>query len=398
MQAQNLNRVLGVELKIIDQQLFSCRWCVLSKQKNMLNIEQQKMEEGPFNAILAALPKTYPIALTINGKGVIHKNGQFEIGLTFEQLFQQLFPAIAQENFYTQHFRGQSFAALSVVRKEMLDELLTKMKNAGLQVFSISLGGWPAVHIFTQLNSYDPAEVKFDGHCFNLNEEKALINYQYDHTRKSKFQMKIAEEPIAEENIIAYASAFQLMMYQQLNAIIVDVATINNSFTQFIAHHQLKKKALIFLFSLFIALLISFSLFSYYNESNAQLVQLVGAQSVNENQMDVMKQNIAENEALLQQLNWNGGYNYGFLLNEIGVSMPRQIQLLSVSMNEFKSEIEKTTRRPLIKIIGTTDNLTAVNNWIFMLKEKPWIKTVKLLKYQEMEETAFYQFNLELSY
>lgn len=398
MQLQNLNKVLGVELKIIEPQMFSCRWCLLSKQKNAITIEQQKVVEGNLVTILEALPKADPIALTLNGKGIIHKNSTPAAEVTFDQLFQQTFPSIAQQNFYVQYFSEPNCAALSIIRKEMVDDLLSKMKNSGLKVFTLSLGGLVTAPIWSQLNSYDASEIKFDGHVFSLNEAKTLMAYKYDNSAQSKFPLKIAEEPIAEENVIAYASAFQLMMHQQLNLIQADVTYINSSFADFISINQLKKKAMIFLFALFAALMISFSLFSYYNDRNAQLLQTVGAQSINEDQMDRMKKSIAENEALLKQLNWNEGYNYGFLLNEIGASMPRQIQLLSINVNEFKTEIEKTERRPHIQISGTTDNLTAVNNWIFVLKEKPWIKTVKLLRYQEEEESSLYQFNLDLSY
>lgn len=397
MQLQDLNSVLGVELKIIDDQLFSCRLCLVSKHKNALTIEHHKVVEGSLVAILADLPKAYPIALTLTGKGIIHKNVQVVEELTLQQLFQNIFPSIEQQNFYVQEFDQNQQGTISIIRKEVVDELLAKLKPAGLKIFTLSLGGVVSVPILAQLNSYD-SEIQFDGHLFSLTAAKEWISYKYDATIKNKFPIKIGEEPIPEENIVAYAAAFQLLLHQQLVLIKADVTSVNTGFADFITNHKLKKKALIFLFSLFAALMVSFALFSYYNDNNAKLVQTVGAQSINEEQVDRMKRNIAEHEALLKQLNWNGGYNYGLLLNEVGESMPKQIRLLSLTMNEFKSEIERTERKPQLKIMGTTANLTAVNNWIFVLKEKPWVKTVNLLKYQEDPDTDQYQFNLILTY
>lgn len=397
MQLQDLNSVLGVELKIIDDQLLSCRFCLVEKKKKTLSIEHQKVIEGSLITILEALPKAYPIALTLTGKGIIHKNIQVMENAATNQLFQNGFPSIEQQNFYLQQFEQGQQAVVSIIRKEVVDDLLAKLKPAGLKIFTLSLGGIVSAPVWSQLNMYDD-ELQFDGHLFNLGPAKEIMSYRYDAAIKSKFPIKVAEELIPEENILAYASAFQLLLHQQLSLICADINSVNTYFAAFISNTKLKKKALVFLFSLFAALMLSFVLFSYYNDRNSQLVQTVGAQSINEEQIDRMKKNIAENEALLKQLNWNGGYNYGFILNEIGKSMPRQIQLLSLSMNDFKTEIEKTERLPQVKIMGTTDNLTAVNNWIFVLKEKPWIKTVNLLKYQEDADTDQYQFNLILTY
>lgn len=397
MQLQDLNSVLGVELKLIDDQLLSCRFCLVEKKNKAVSIGNQKVIEGPLVTVLEALPKAYPIALTLTGKGIIHKNVQVIDFITNNQLFQNTFPSIEQQNFYVQQFDQNQQAIISIIRKEVVDELLAKLKPAGLKIFSLSLGGVVSMPILPQLNMYDH-EIQFDGHLFSLSPAKELMSYRYDATLKSKFPIKVAEELIPEENIIAYASAFQLLLHQQLTLIRADIEHVNADLADFITNAKLKKKALIFLFSLFAALMLSFTLFSYYNEQNGKLVQTVGAQSVNAEQVDRMKKNIAENEALLKQLNWNGGYNYGFICNEIGKSMPRQIQLLALTMNEFKTEIEKTERVPQVKIIGTTDNLTAVNNWIFVLKEKSWVKTVNLLKYQDDADTDQYQFNLILTY
>ena len=113
---------------------------------------------------------------------------------------------------------------------------------------------------------------------------------------------------------------------------------------------------------------------------------------------DLLKQQISKQEHLLKQLAWNGGYNYGFLVNEIGKSMPRPLSLISLSINDFKTEEEKTDRKPNVKIKGTTANLTAVNNWIFVLREKSWVKSAKLVKFQEDPENDNYQFDILISY
>lgn len=384
----HLNLVLGVELNRISDALWSCRTCLLAKAKQSLSIESHKITEGPLAVIFEALPRAYPIALTLTGKGIMNKNLQLMAGQDFDQVFHHAFPSIEPKQFYVQQFVQTENVLLSLMRKQELDDLLDQLKRAGLTVFVVSLGGIVTASIWPQLNIYD-AEILFDGHVFQRNNEGLFLSYSYNPGQSSQFPLKIEQEFIAEEQILAYASAFQLLLHQQVSLVNANVEEINTKFADFLIHSQMKKRAMFFLLGLLMALLISFMLFAHYNEENTKRLQALGAYTANADQLDLLKTNIAGNEALLKRLNWNGGYNYGFLLNEIGSGMPKQLQLLEISMDELK---------PDMTITGLTSNLSAVNNWIFTLKEKPWIKAVNLAKFQENADTELYQFNLMITY
>ncbi len=391
-----LDKVLGVELHALGD-TYSCRFCLLAKKDNELHIEINKVIDGPIHKVLEGLPKNVPVALTLTGRGIIHKNIQVDAATLPEQIIQQAFPAIELKDFYVQSYVHGNNALASVIRKQGVDELLDKLDRAGLKVYMLSLGGIVTAPIWPQLNIYS-TEMHFAGHGFVLTAERHFMSYSAEAGLKNDFQVKIEQELIPEEHIVAYASAFQLILHQKLNPILANAENVNHAFADFLGNAALKKKALLFLFGLFGILLISFGLFSYYNQENAKLAQQVGAQTASADQIDMLQKNIAGNEYLLKQLNWNGGYNYGFLLNEIGKNMPRQLSLHEVAVNDFKTDAEKAERQPSIKILGSTDNLTAVNNWIFVLKEMPWVKSAKLLKYQEDQETTAYQFSLIITY
>lgn len=396
MQLNGFDQVLGIELKIIDQNLYSCRTCLIAKHQSKITIEQIKVVEGALSTVLADLPKRYPVALTLTGKGILYKNIEIDAQTPYDQVVKSAFPAIDTKDFYNQQFNVETHFSVAVIRKQMADELLDKLKLAGFRVYILSLSGLIAVHILSQLNSYGN-EIQFDSHLFKLSDGN-FLSYSAQQPISAEFEFKIGQELIQQEAIVAYASAFQLMLHQNILIIHANAAHIDLDFSNAIATAQLKKQALFFLFALFGLLLISFMLFTYYNKENAALAMKVGSQTANADQTDLLKKTSSENITLLKQLNWNGGYNYGFILNEIGQCMPKQLTIQKVLVNNFKTAIEKVEKQPNIKIFGITDNLTAVNNWIFILKEKPWIKSVKLLKYQEDQEEDNYQFNLAITY
>jgi len=392
-----LNTGLGIELRWLTDTTFSCRFCLLTRQKNALTITAKKVTEGSLAAVIDTLPKNYPVTLCLSGKGTLHKVISADESLTEEQAFKNAFPGVETSEFYSQVSTEENVSFVSIVRKQLADPLLDTMERAGLKVYNLTLGPAVSAQIWSQLNIYGDT-LSFDGHRFNLAADKTLLSYTYNTEFKNDFPVKIGEEVIAEENLVAYASAFQLLLHDKLELIKANADTINLSFKGFLEQGKLKQQGMILIFGVFFLLLISFLVFSSYNAENAELGLKVGSHTADLDNTELLKQNIAENEYLLKQLVWNGGYNYGYLLNEIGSSAPARLALKSTLMNDFKTDEEKLAMQPNIKITGTTDNLTAVNNWIFILKEKPWVKAVKLLQYQQDTESEQYQFSLLLTY
>jgi hypothetical protein len=397
MQLGRTEMALGVELIALDSGQFSCRSIALSKKGNAVHIDGSKNLSGTLSTVLASLPKKLPIALTLSGQGIIHKNQAIGEKTVPGQLFSMAFPSIEPKEFYAQEFISDQNALVSIIRKSQVDDVLTKFNGAGLQVYMLSLGGIVTAQIWPQLNFYGK-EISFDGHFFNVDEAKAFVSYQYDASFKASFPIKIDQEPIAEHSIVAYATAFQLLLHDKLSPILGDVDSVNDLFTAFNAQQKIKDRAMIFTFALFFLLLVSFLTFVHYNQQNAALAGKLGSITATSDQLGTMKDNIAAHKTLLKALNWNGGYNYGFLVNEVGASLPKQLKLDAIFANEFKTEEEKNRNVPILRIVGTTSNLTAVNNWIFVLKQKSWVKSIKLEKYQEELDTENYQFHLLLTY
>ena len=397
MLSAELTTCLGVELKWLTDTNFSCRFCLLTKNKNEITITSKKVIEGSLSTVIESLPRNYPVALTLSGKGTLHKIISAEGNADNGQLIKQAFPAVEENDFYVQAFTETNIAFVSIIRKSLADPLLEKLERAGIKVYNLSIGAAVTSQVWPLLNISQP-EIRFDGHFFSLSAGKTMVNYSFQAEFKSEIQLKIGDENIAEHMIVAYATAFQLLLHERLALVTANAERIHTAFEKFLEQAKLKKQLLIIVFSLFFLLLLSFILFSYYSSENSRLLRVVGSQTASVDRSEQLKQHISENEYLMKQLGWNGGYNYGYLLNELGSSAPNRLVLQSTLMNDYKTDEEKKNMVPNIRITGTTDNLAAVNNWIFILKEKPWVKTVKLVQYQQEAESELYQFNLLLTY
>ncbi|MBB5620124.1 hypothetical protein HDE69_001162 [Pedobacter cryoconitis] len=397
MLSSELTTSLGIELKWLTDTTFSCRYCVLTKNKNSLTIDGKKVIEGSLSTIIESLPRNYPVALVLSGKGTLHKIINVEEGSDDGQMLKHAFSGVEADDFYSQVFTDETIALVSIVRKSIADPLLEKLERAGVKIYNLTIGAIVTTQIWPQLVIVDK-EIRFDGHSFILSESKTLLNYSANPDFKSELPLKIGDENIPENFIVAYAAAFQLMLHERLLLVSTNSDTVQTALTKFLEQAKLKKQLMVLTFGMFFLLLISFLMFSYYNSENSMLIREVGNQTASADHSELLQRHIAENEYLMKRLGWNGGYNYGYLVNELGSSAPNRLVLKSILMNDYKTDEEKRTMEPNIRITGTTDNLAAVNNWIFILKEKPWVKTVKLVQYQQEAESDLYQYNLLLTY
>jgi len=397
MLSAELTTSLGIELKWLTDTTFSCRYCVLTKNKNSLTISAKKVVEGSLSTIIESLPRNYPVALVLSGKGTLHKIINTEDGLGSGQMLKHAFPGLEEHAFYSQIFTDESISLVSVVRKSVADPLLEKLERAGIKIYNLTVGAIVMTQIWPQLNIVNK-EIRFDGHFFNVSDSKALLNYSVNPDFRQELPFKIGDENVPENIVVAYAAAVQLILHDRLALVTTNSDAIEISFRTFLEQARLRKQLMVLTFGLFFLLLISFLIFSYYNSENSRLVREVGNQTASADHSELLQRHIAENEYLMKRLGWNGGYNYGYLLNELGSSAPNRLVLKSIQMNDYKTDEEKRNMEPNIRVTGTTDNLAAVNNWIFILKEKPWVKTVKLVQYQQEAESDFYQYNLLLTY
>lgn len=138
-----------------------------------------------------------------------------------------------------QHHHEKNYV-LSIARKDWVQELLEKLKRAGIEVCRLSFGGVVALHILPQLNVYGE-EVQLDGHQFVMTG-KSFQSYAYKAEVKSAFPLKVGQQAIDEEMVLAYAAAFQLLLSDKLAPIVAEVPAVNDGFDQLVGTALWKKE------------------------------------------------------------------------------------------------------------------------------------------------------------
>jgi hypothetical protein len=390
-------QILAIELALLQNETYRCTYAVITRKGDSIDAAEHRTVDGTLVKVLERLPRKFPVTLTISGKGIIHKQVKGS-GTENKDLFRTAFPSVERKDFYVQEAFSGDMTWISIIRQTLADDIVGKLQTAGLQVYTLSLGALPVISIW-ELLSGTVGGFAANGHQFDVDEAGALSGYRYTEGTENIGNLKLGDTKLKPALLVPYALAFQLFLHEKLFVIKADDTQVDNRFRDFLELSKLKKTAGIFVFTLLGLLLISFFALTHYNAENAKLNEQVGALTATADQSDLLKKEITEQKILLSKLGWNGGYSHAFLLNEIGSSKPRALTLSEVIFDQVKEEAAGAKDvLASVKIAGETANLTAVNNWIFLLKEKKWAKEVKLLRYQQDTESENFEFNLLIQY
>jgi len=395
-----LSSCAGAEVHLKQDGSYDVRLLKLSLHKKRIRIDSKKRYSGSA-AKITDLVLEEPLSVTLTGKGVlIKKTARLEVASG--QTLQHLFPALKLEEFYVQHFPAGAHSFVAIVRREIADAVMSVFKKQGAEVLMLSLGPFAVDQVMPQLNSYGNA-LNFDGHQLVLNEAKEWIDYDYKAGVVAGFPLKIDIETISEEFLLAYATAFQLILHDRLDVIEVEDENIKQRLINLAAKLKFKGLGMAMIFFFFALLMLNFLVLSGYNSSNEELMSKAGKQSYIFENRAKLEKDVKEKEALVKKLGWNKGYRYAYLSDQIGGSVPKEVTLDELQINPLtgsRSGLIKDTPLELgnIKIKGLTSSVYAINGWIYELKQKSWVKDVQLEKYTADDQREVQVFTILLKY
>ena len=215
------------------------------------------------------------------------------------------------------------------------------MTGLGFTVSMLSLGPYVVTHILPQLNFYGE-EIVFDGHTITLDDKKKWAGYAYDKSNQAPFQLKVESEPITEEQVLAYAVAFQLLLHDRLEPVHTNAAEINSGLIALLANRKFKAEGAFILAVFFVLLLVNFITLSWLNSSNAKLLNQVGVSDQVNADMNSLIDKIATKEKLLAGLGWENSADKTVLVDQIASLLPDKVTIEKIDVNpvdKIKSEI-----------------------------------------------------------
>jgi hypothetical protein len=396
-----INQAVGISITMLQNGNSLINACGVVVKDNQLNIEKKVIESETVEELSKHFPAKSSIALSLFGKGVLQKQVE-KIEEIDQNNFAQILPNANFDDFYIQNFVSGNKSFVSIIRKTEADKWIGLIKHQGFIPLILSLGPFPAKNILPQLNIYN-GEVVFDGHVIQRNEQSEWIGYNYKESVSAPFPLKIESEAINEKLIIAYTIAFQLVLAAKINVIKANVNSLETAFQNTISAKKLRVKSFIILITFFALLLVNFFVFSWLNTSNTKLVDKVSLSAQSTNDIQGISDQVKSKESLLKNLGWDGGINKSVLMDQLASLLPADVSWSEITINpldQSTSRIQKTLQfmDGKIKVIGTSERIIPVNEWIARAKTLKWVKNIQLDSYIYNTELNTGQFMVIIDY
>lgn len=379
----------------------TCRMCPLTLERNSLHIGEKKECKGPLDEMLATVPVNTAIAISLTGKGILTKRVEGEGELNAQRI-SEVFPNFKPESFYVQQFAGNDCVFISVVRRDQLGSLLETLGERKQNLLCVTLGPFTVNHILSQINTYGQ-EFSFAGHRIIYTKDFRWLDYKPIPGVVSEFPIKIDQEKLSEEFLIAYSTAFQLLLHPRLDAVELSVDEVSDRLEEFTQRQVFHFRLVGVLGFFFVVLLLNFVVLNTYRSENESLYTRVNLQSSSAENLQLLEKRTAQQKENLRLLGWHRGLPFSWIIDQVSSDMPATVELTEFSVSPLiqvqnNSERKERYQSGQINIKGFTGDPTAVNDWIYRLKSREWVQQVQMQRFSAAEEEGIYEFDMSLKY
>lgn len=362
----------GIHAHLEEDQKGYYSLCLLSRKDN--NVKVSKMAVGSIDQLFEKIPSSTVFNLIISGKGVLTKSLTYSDKETpDEEIINTLFPNIESSKVYYSIYRTTTSVNASIVKKEIVDELLKTFHSKNLFFTAVFIGPYTASFLAPILKKNK--NINLGGCTFSFtdsNETKLVSNSGKSGTQN----IKVGDEELAPEFHFAYAAAFAYFISNPLFSTSTS-GSIKEGKSLF--HHKLFfQKAFMPSLSLILLLaLINFIFFYFQQTKHDGLLATYNFKKSEIINIDFYTEEIKRNTALLSSLNFEDQQIYSFFLDRLANARPPGITWQTVEVNSILEEKKSfIINSRTILITGKANDAASLNAWIKDVKRFPWLEKI----------------------
>ncbi len=389
---------LSIEVMINDEGR-SYNYLKIQRKGDNIKIVDRRCDINIITEIVNKIETGTRVIITINGRGVLVKKIELkDQKIDKHVLLSKFFPHANEGDFIIDTLKVDEESMLaSIIRKDVINEILNLFDKIKCFILKVTPGPLNISNILPLINISNP-KLLIGDHKFLVLDDR-INDYTLARYRKQEQMISIQGEVLNEKLIIAFAGFFSSITENTSQS---DLPVILNSRRELKFYNYYKHGIYFLSIALFASLLINFLMFAKYSNDNELL----------EAEVDTYKELIVEVESLEKSINLKkelvstaGILNkqiLSYYLDQLAECLPEKIVLHDISV--FPAEMDKRTKKlsfdaGVILVEGETNEPLLLNNWIYILKDKRWIRKIDILEFDhnKPEETGKFRFEISLS-
>lgn len=358
----------------------------LKVEKKKLSIIQKKTSTD-VETLLNGVEKNIPIAVCIDGKGILHKEVTTFQFQSPEEIVESVLPNAKAASFHLQVVERVNGSIVSIGRKEAVDLWLTKIAELGFSVAELCLGKFclagagPVLELKGKTLPYASASLSFDEEGSILRSEPATGSSTTPARYASiAWQLQIEELP-------AFAMAFQVVMPDLYQGQVFQVSPELDNKEDRRQELIFKKGIRLAAICIGLILFVNALLFTQYYFKVEELTAQQSNSLYVLQQVDTLQKELNNKKQYVEQAGWLSDQNYASLADAIAATVPNAASLSEMSMNpkeqnQAGGSDKFVFKRGQIYISGYCPDPVVLNEWVKRLLAIEGIASAKIIRYQ----------------
>ncbi|MDJ1501250.1 hypothetical protein [Xanthocytophaga agilis] len=367
---------------------------VLQQQKGVITIQKQWQGLIQDVAFTEQMPKSVAYTLCVDGKGILHKSLPLTSGKPLLERIKESVPGVVAKDFYIQLAEGSGKDFASLIRKDLLDPVLTQWQTAGFGITGLSLGPF-AASILATIVSDSANNLPTACQVLNIQDGRPYALYPL---AQAEATITIGEDIIGREWTTAYAVAFQTLLTGNVTPF-AESEFISAQQKQWKYRKRFETTGKGILIAIFLGLLLNFFLFQHFQQAASVLEEQVGHQMESSERQNVLVKNLKEKRNFLATSGWLSPTHHSFFADTLAASLPGGIRLTELSIyprNEALSRQEKRSvfTPDVILVKGACATPEPLREWMTILEQASWVSQVSQPGYQYDQQNGVAMFTV----
>ena len=353
-----------------------------------------------------------PIALTVGGKGVLHKKISPE--MPEEKRFEAVLPNASPAGFYLEADSYERFLSVAIVRREVLDKVVNDLLRLNFRILSVRIGGGGIQWLLPYLNADGGSTLRSNHYTFQLSGAGEVTELEsftpdgesYRDSYAEKLEYSVGDQYVYSQGLLSFAAALELLAAVPGAGSVAANGSIHlpalekerEEYRYFKYYKAAGRALLAFLFTI---LLVNFLLYNHYFSKNRELQ---ASRTVNQDElkrMERLRAVVDARDRFLRQHGWDHSPRLSFYADRIAGLVPDGATLTDMKLCPLNTTLYEEGsvpgfKRDTIQIAGVSDDPTELNRFANNLRNIPDFKEVNIRSYLYKKETGSGTFLIEI--
>ncbi len=358
------------------------RAAVLSKTGDRLDVEKVSPVFHTLEKLSEYIPKGLPLIAILNTPKVIHRKVDVELTEP-KKILDAVFPDAHLKDFVVQSKILKKGSIVSVTRKEVVEEFISELDEAGFWVLGVSLGVFSMLEVWPFIDQDFVDSATIAGFKFHFSPEGELQSFQKVKGSFSEENWNFGNKKVSSDTLPILGALFQYLTR--------DAIFSNSEKTKEIKLEFGKKrifdstwKAMV---AGFLLLLVGAFFFTQeLQEENKLLQKRIANKKQDLEQLSILEKRWDE----VKEGGLLKSSKASFYADRIAVSLPGKLELDELHIFPLigKERDYRNGEMPLydnfsIEIKGRVKNGIIYQTWIADLEEKEWVESIEQLQFKD---------------